>query len=117
MSRLSLFGQEDGPPRREPDPNAPILRQNRRGGPLHPEEIARRLRERAARATAGVGPTPYGWLVLLYPEGEKRIVRKTDVNATYEDACALRDRELAWAGPCDAWIVAKRVPDQKTLRP
>lgn len=109
-----MIGIDDLPPRPPPD-RGPIIR-NRKRRPLHPEEIHRRLRERAEGKIASRGPTPFGWLVILYPE-TGRVVRETRENATYEEAVALYERERSWIGPCDGWIVAKQRPDQRTVRP
>ena len=118
MSRLAPIDDCGRPP---PKPDESVLRHRRRS-PLHPEEIQKRLRTGAAKKTVGVGPTPYGWLVILYleeigPNGfPKRVVRSTAEDATYADACTLLEQEMLLTGSCDAWIVAKRVPNQKTVR-
>lgn len=114
MSRVGGLGLDDLPLR----PRAPTrfrLRARRRD-PLHPEEIERRLSEQAALDVADRGPTPWGWLVIVFaPSG--RITRATKENATYADAQELLRKELTWTGPCDAWIVAKQTPQQKGILP
>jgi len=137
VSRLAPIDEGVRPQATGSGEKGPVLRSRRRR-PLHPEAVHDRLRERSAGQTATVGPTPYGWLVILYPEegmkgcggeggrgsgGEgvqrfrKRIVRETSEDATYADACALLEQEMLLVGRCDAWIVAKRVPHQRTVRP
>jgi len=114
MSRIGTLHIDDVPQGAPRDPG-PVIR-NRRRRPLHPEEIQRRLRERSAILTARQGPTPYGWLVILYSEGG-RIVRHTSPDATYADARTLLETERSWAGDGDAWIVAKRTPHQSAVLP
>lgn len=114
MSRIGTFGMDDAAPAPRA-PTGPILRRNRRR-PLHPEAIADLLRARAAQTVTRRGPTPYGWLIILYAE-TGRVLRHTDVDATYEEARALFESEQSWAGTCDGWIIAKRTPHQSTVMP
>ena len=114
MSRVGNQGIDDFPPR---PPSLPgrIVR-NRKRFPLHPEEIQKRLRERADAIIAKRGPTPYGWLIILYANSG-RVTRHTAPDATYADAQALFELEKKWTGECDGWIVAKCVPHQRTVLP
>lgn len=114
MSRVGNIGIDDLPPRPAPD-RGRIIR-NRKRRPLHPEEIQRCLRERANAIVEARGPTPYGWLIILYTDSG-RIIRHTSADATYADARTLLESERSWAGDCGAWIVAKRVPHQRTVLP
>jgi hypothetical protein len=113
VSRVGDLGIDDVAPKAYVD--GPVIR-NRRRKPLHPEQIQKLLREKTARKVAKRGPTPYGWLVFLFSSAGK-IVRETRENATYEEAQELLAREKSWAGDCDAWIVAKQTPHQRTIRP
>ncbi len=123
MSRLSSTDAEDLPPRSRARPR--ILRQRRRR-PLHPEAIEGQLRERASQDRCGssLDPAPFGWLVLVYlddqigPNGlPKRIVRVTEPGVSLEGARAILDAELRTHGPRNAWIVARKHPAQRTVRP
>jgi len=114
VSRIGTFGIDDAAPAPRA-PAGPILRRNRKR-PLHPETIADLLRERAAQVVTRRGPTPYGWLIILYADSG-RVVRHTAVDATYEDACKIYETEQSWAGMCGGWIVAKRTPHQSTVLP
>lgn len=69
----------------------PVLRRSRRGGPLHPDEIEKRL---AARTIAEMPKTgwhwPFGWLLILWcPDGTRRYV-DIPSSASYDDAIKLR---------------------------
>lgn len=116
MSRVGTMGMDDASQEARAKPPEFRFRRSRRGGPLHPERLAELAREKAAQKVATRGPTPYGWTVILYSDAG-RVVRHTAVNATYEDAKELLRVEQSWTGPCDAWIVAKRVPRQSTVLP
>jgi hypothetical protein len=106
----------DDVPAAPPRDTGPIIR-NRKRRPLHPEEIQKRLRDRANANVVLRTPTAFGWLVILYPDAGGRIVRETGEGATYEDAHDLLEKEQRWTGPCDAWIVAKQHPGQRTVLP
>ncbi len=91
MSRLSLLAEDDV--RGSVAPDGPILRRNRRRA-LHPDAVADLLRERAARDVCARGPTHFGWAIVLWTPGGRRIVRETHPHATYAEACALRAEEM-----------------------
>ncbi len=108
MSRLSLLDEDDGPRSRAPD--GPILRRNRRR-PLHPSHVHDLLRERAARDVCVRGPTHFGWAIVIWTRG-RRVVRDTHPNATYAEACALRDAEMMALGDDveSSWLKQKAHP-------
>lgn len=120
MSRLALIEETDLPTQ----PRSSKVLRRRRRRPLHPEQIATQLRDAAAARTSRLGPTPHGWLVIVYlddvigPNGyPRRIVRETVPDATLADARAILAAELREHGRRSAWIVAKSQHDQKTVRP
>ena len=108
-----MMDEEDGPKRK---PRWNLLRQRRRP-PIHPDKVYKMLCQRALQDVAQRGPTPYGWLVILFPEDRRSVVRTTHENATYQEAKQLLEKEMRWTGKCDAWIIAKQVAGQKTVRP
>ena len=96
---MSKLFSVDEPP--EPAPSryslrGPVLRKNRSGGSLHPEEVNKRL---AAKSVAEMPKTgwhwPFGWLLILWcPDGTRRYI-DIPASATYADAVKERDYELA----------------------
>lgn len=117
MSRLFDILLEDDA--LEDIPRAPppfVLRRHRRR-PLHPEQVAARLREKAASTSPEVRRAVHGWVAILYPENHPRIVREVPPGSTLEEARAALAKELEWTGPCDAWLVMKQHPKQRTVRP
>jgi len=108
MSRLSMLGEEDGPPAARRSEGA-ILRRNRRR-PLHPSTVADLLRERAARDVCERGPTHFGWAIVLWTDLGRRVVVETHSTATYAEARTIRDQEMIRGDVSSAWIKQKAHP-------
>lgn len=82
--------------------DAQIIR-HRRKNPLHPEEIQRRLRARAADSFPK--PEEREWLLILWrPDGTKHF---SDLEGSYQQACSGRD-DIMQSGEYDkAWLILK----------
>jgi hypothetical protein len=81
----------------------PVIR-NRKKHPLHPEEIKRRLREKAA---ADLVPHGYGrgtsWLLKLWRlDTDERQIRS--LRGDYKVVCELRDKAMATGNYAKAWL-------------
>lgn len=107
MSRLSICD----PPelRRPPPPPGPILHRRRRR-PLHPYTIQDLLRSQAALREVRVGPTPFGWLIVLYRSDGRRLVRETSPLATYRQAKDMIEAEMRTGAYDKAWLVRRQEP-------
>jgi hypothetical protein len=107
VSRLSPLSEDDV--RSDKATDGPILRRNRRKA-LHPDAVHDLLRERAARDVCERGPTHFGWAIILWTDAGRRVVVETSEIATYAEACAIRDREMARGDISSAWIKQKAHP-------
>lgn len=88
----------------------PSKKSSVRGGRLHPEERARRIAQKAAETSARLPAGwrfRYGFVVFLRTPSGVTHRRDTRMNGSYEDAVALRDREMRTGRYESAWLKEK----------
>lgn len=113
---MSCLFSADKPEPRKARIHGPILRK-RRKQPLHPEEIEKRLREKAVEEMPKTGwHWPFGWVLLLWKkDGTKR---KIDIPASegYEGAVRERDAELEFSDEYEGATLIRKTYEKKQPR-
>lgn len=89
---------------------SPVIK-NRKRKPLHPEEIARRLTEKAKAASESYPVEGwqwrYGWLLILWDYDGNKHIEHLKPEVSYADALEIGEEREASGDYEKAWLIRK----------